>query len=336
MRHMRGDCLATVEDAYRLDADEREWLQRIVDSAGRWLPGMAVSGWTFRIEEGPSLQLSSVVAQTGADEELVESQGRAVRANPRIAALLVSRAAPCGTASETLGPLPESVQRHNPQGVADGFGVIGLSPEGHGVQLSAALARARSPSRRERAVCSRVAAHLATAYRLRIALRGRDAELPDSREAEAVLAPDGRCMHAEGAATSSSARERLRAMARDVDRARTRERRRDADEALALWRGLVSGRWSLVDHFDTDGRRYVVAMCNPPQGRPLRALSEREGQVAALAAHGYSHKLTAYALGLAPSTVAGHLQRAIRKLGLRNRTELVARLSPLAGRPDGS
>jgi hypothetical protein len=45
-----------------------------------------------------------------------------------------------------------------------------------------------------------------------------------------------------------------------MDLARGRMSKRNPERALQLWRALVDGRWSLVDSFETDGRRYVVAL----------------------------------------------------------------------------
>lgn len=331
-----SDCLDTVEAAYRLDLGDREWLQRIADTAAPWMDGDALTAWTYEAPETGGLTVFDIVTAASSPPEIARQQIRSLQDNAALASTLLLRTGPCATASEAMGELHEGVRGANPPGVEDGLGVIGASPEGQGVVLSAALSCMRALRRRERARLSRVAAHLGTAFRLRRALRGEEREVPEARIAEAVLDPGGKCVHAEGPATIPSARERLRSMARDVDRARTRRNREHVDGSLELWRGLVSARWSLVDHFDADGRRYVVAMRNPPAGRAIRALSERENQVAALAAMGHPHKLIAYALGLAPSTVAGHLRRAIRKLGLRDRTELVAALSRVAPRNSGS
>ena len=45
------------------------------------------------------------------------------------------------------------------------------------------------------------------------------------------------------------------------DRARTRSACvcSDPDGAVARWRGLASGTWSLVDKVESDGRRFIVA-----------------------------------------------------------------------------
>jgi DNA-binding CsgD family transcriptional regulator len=98
---------------------------------------------------------------------------------------------------------------------------------------------------------------------------------------------------------------------------RARSQKPTADEAVALWEGLVAGRWSVVEHFERDGKRYYLAHRNDPELAPDRALSAREQQVFAYAELGYSNKLIAYSLGLAISTISTLLTSARSKLGLR-------------------
>lgn len=117
--------------------------------------------------------------------------------------------------------------------------------------------------------------------------------------------------------------ETIREAATAVGTARGSLRDDDPDRALELWQGLVSGRWSMVDHFDSDGRRYLVARRNQPAGLPLPGLSARERQVLAYMAMGRSNKHTAYALGIAPSTVSDHLQSGLAKLGIERREDLL-------------
>jgi DNA-binding NarL/FixJ family response regulator len=104
--------------------------------------------------------------------------------------------------------------------------------------------------------------------------------------------------------------------------------RRDPDAALDLWEALVRGRWSLVDHFESDGRRYVVAHRNEPGGDDPRGLSTRERDVAELVGRGYAPKEIAYALGLSRSTVDNALGRARRKLGIGSLAELADFFAP--------
>jgi DNA-binding NarL/FixJ family response regulator len=59
----------------------------------------------------------------------------------------------------------------------------------------------------------------------------------------------------------------------------------------------------------------------PPEGRP--PVTEREFTVLRLAALGRSHKDIAGALGIAVTTVEVHKSSAMRKLGLRDRSEML-------------
>ena len=71
---------------------------------------------------------------------------------------------------------------------------------------------------------------------------------------------------------------------------------RDSHRA-ELWGALVSGQWSLLDHFEHRGRRYFMGRRNSPRTAQRCALTERESQVWAHAALGQSNKVIADALG---------------------------------------
>jgi DNA-binding NarL/FixJ family response regulator len=167
------------------------------------------------------------------------------------------------------------------------------------------------------AVWTRIAAHLAAAVRLR-------REVGHTRPVEAVLSPSGRLEHAESPAQGADVRAALTDGAVRIDRARGSLRRRDPEEAVEIWRALVAGRWSLVDHFDHDGRRFLLARRNEPSGGTLAGLTAQEHEVLALAALGHTNKLIAYQLGLSPSAVAMRLSRVARTLGVRTRVQLIA------------
>jgi DNA-binding CsgD family transcriptional regulator len=169
-----------------------------------------------------------------------------------------------------------------------------------------------------------VGVHLAAAERLRRAIE----VLPS--EPEAILSPSGRVEHAVGHAKEHGALESLRLRVTEIDRARGRQRRTDPDAALEAWRGLIGGRWSLVDRFDSDGRRYVVAHRNEPSTARRLGLTQRERQVVAHLLVRHTSKLTAYALGMSPAAVSAALRSAMLKLGVRNVAQLQDRLSPFA------
>jgi len=78
----------------------------------------------------------------------------------------------------------------------------------------------------------------------------------------------------------------------------------------------ADARFSLIDRFESDGRRYVIACENAPaNGGPAR-LTARERQVVALYRLGADAKLIAYELGLAHATVRVLLSRAARRVGV--------------------
>jgi DNA-binding NarL/FixJ family response regulator len=75
-------------------------------------------------------------------------------------------------------------------------------------------------------------------------------------------------------------------------------------EAVAIGRALADGRWSLVDHFDHEGRRYLIARPSEPDARAWAKLTERERVAVAFASMGHANELIAYELGLAPLIAA--------------------------------
>lgn len=99
---------------------------------------------------------------------------------------------------------------------------------------------------------------------------------------------------------------------------------RARDDSLELWPALYSGRWSLVDRSDTDGKRFVVAYRNEIEGGDPRQLSYRERQIAELAASQKSEGEIADVLKISESTVRSHLARLLRKVGLSSRAEFMA------------
>ena len=98
---------------------------------------------------------------------------------------------------------------------------------------------------------------------------------------------------------------------------------------LRVWKGVVRGRWSIVDWFDSDGRRFILALPNKPRSRDPRGLTERELQVATHAGAGESSKLIAYRLGVSRSRVSTLLHQAMHKLGVQTTGQLVVKMRTL-------
>ena len=106
--------------------------------------------------------------------------------------------------------------------------------------------------------------------------------------------------------------------------------RDEPGRSLEAWRPLVGARWTLVDTFERDGSRYIVARENEAGPPGLEVLTGRERQIVGLAALGRTNKEIAYALGLAHSTVRVLLLRASRKLGASSRADLLKHESLVA------
>ena len=220
-------------------------------------------------------------------------------------------------------------------GYRDLLGVLAMDPNGMGLRIVAPLSDVAELLPKAREQWQMLGAHIASAYRLRRALdsarvSGRAAVDGLPHGAEAVVDP--RRLHlvdAVGQGRDETAAACLREGARRIDRARSRKGRQDPQEALRIWWALVCGRWSLVDWFDTDERRFLLAIPNPPNVRDPRGLNEQECLVVEYAVHGDSNKLIAYRLGLSQARVSTLLSSAMKKLGVRTRAQLARRAPPL-------
>jgi DNA-binding NarL/FixJ family response regulator len=172
------------------------------------------------------------------------------------------------------------------------------------------------------AIVRRLAQHISTGLRLQRVIGGVALDDP---AIEAIFDEAGRPQHALGMARLHDGLERLR----EAVLLRARAPVQIEENA---WEAVVAGRWSLVDRFDSDGRRYVVAYRNPPGMLDPRRLTPREEGVTTLAAVGRSNKEIGFDLGISESTVATLLTTSLAKLGLGSRTLLPIFWRDLHGR----
>ena len=319
-----NDPVAAIEAAYRLDVDEAAWLRGITESVRFELDGvLGMTAYAYEMRGGEVDVGTFVTVGNPAFEAAARGMNTygPASGHHRVYRGTWSFTTLSRLAAQAQDPeFTEVVERFTkPLGFADVAGLIARNPVGTGVMIAAPLARVTELLPEQVTRWSRVGAHVAAGMRLRGILGPPDGD--------AVLGPDGRCLHAEGAARSLAAREGLREAARRVDRARGALRRTDPDEAAGLWWPLVAGRWSLVDRVDADGRRFLVARRNDPETRVGPGLTWRERQVTAFAGFGHSNKLIAYTLGLSQSSVETHLRRAMRKLGVSSRATLAGQMA---------
>src|SRR5581483_8779299 len=193
------------------------------------------------------------------------------------------------------------------------------------VMVSVGLTKISTLEPRRARALEKIAAHIHAALRLRFRLYGEPIAPPRppgvTLETDAVLTPDGKVEHAEGTAREHAGALRDAAIA--IDRARGKMRRRDPDGALEAWRSMVEGEWSLVETFESDGRRYMLARRNAPDAPKVPLLDPREQTIVGLRARAHGIKLIAYELGLSQSTVSRSLASAMEKLGVVTPAELV-------------
>jgi len=325
----RGDYVAIIEAAYQLETDEATWMAGVTaaieatmkERAGVWAMLYDVST--------PSLPRVARFHYSGSSPGFVPGFVTRLLAGRDATGRPVFGASSCALASESAAVGHEELRDwFRSWGIADALGVNGADPSGLGVFLGINLPSLARMSERRRRLWSRIGAHATTGYRLRRRLALARTQAEELSDGDAILHGDGTLAHGGPEARSPASRHALREAVVAVDRTRGRLRREAPDEAVAEWKGLAGGRWTLVDRFDRDGRRYVVARRNEPHAPAIEGLSERERQVVAFARLGHQNKLIAYELGIAISTVGVLLSRAMAKLGVRNRKALIAALEP--------
>jgi hypothetical protein len=260
LRDRPHDMIGAIEATYDVDSDDQRWLGAILKSIhpaldqgggvlGLFYEGTNAGRVRFWGQEGhgttAELLKATLPSVTGLDGN--ELQHMYLQC-PRVMA----------TASEILGV--ERVLEYAPKtplgalGFADTVGIKCHEPEGWGVMFGLPVRHLVRIDDVTEGRWSRFAAHVTAALRIRRRLSAAEgrAVAPD-----AVLTSGGAVSHAEKGAQSSQSHELLAQAVRARESARGPLRRTDPEEAIGLWQALVSGRWSLLDQVDSDGRRWV-------------------------------------------------------------------------------
>jgi DNA-binding NarL/FixJ family response regulator len=328
-RDIRAVCaIDVVESAYRLDGTEAEWLDRVLARARADLDtGPGVYAFTSA-GDTPNIESSPVFVQQELDGEFgkrladLDREG-AAPAYQRIRSRLVS----CGGLEQFFGATSDVVVTYRslmqPTNIDDGFFLFAQDAEGTSVNLAAPSRNVVTPPPRVRGIWSKVGLHVASALRLRRKLAAKGSTR------DALLDPSGR-VHDAGEALKDdhNAKSVLSRAVQEMEHARSAGVRAAPEHALALWQGLVAGEWSLVEHWEREGRRYVAAYRNRPELRDPRALTQTERSLLKHLALGATNKEIAYALGLPAATVSTSVTRVLKKFRLRSRVDLAVLLAP--------
>lgn len=316
------DPLSIIEAGYNLSASDPDWVRCIAEAASGQIGG---PGGTlgYRFTRRPGFRyVPSAVSIVRGDPALVALTRDALRWYPAEAAKRFFGCMGIKSLHETsrFPMLPASLNR----GLVDFCGLMIGNCES-GVMVGTPLFHPLVVDSQTRQRWGRVAAHLSALFRLRSAV-----SVHSNAAVEAVLTPSARVIHAAGAAQHSDALKALRDAVRSMETARGRLRRADPNSALSLWQELVAGRWTLVDEFESDGRRVIVAHVNPPEVTALRELTPRQQSVIRLLLRGASSNSVAITLGITPSAVSQQLKHSLRKLRVRSLASLVSLRKHLA------
>ncbi len=334
------DPISLLEDAYRPAGDPARWLARNARQIVAALDVDGIGAISYFVRDDgyvpTDVMYQPGTVDLGQEAALASLSAGTARMTPAQLerALLAMQQPGAHGFIETFGEITAEARApfDDPAAVHDSPAVVIPTGE-HVVAIAATLTRrVASFTHSERRLWERVSIHLGAACRL--SARAASVDAPD---VEAVLDGHGRVVDARGPAKPPRARALLRGGVRSMERGRTKAGRAEPDSALELWRGLCAGRWSLVDHVDTDGKRFVLARRNDPERLAPLPLTRRQRQVVFYASVGWSYKQIAYALGLASEgSVSVHLASALEKLGVASRVELIRVTSQWAATIAGS
>jgi DNA-binding NarL/FixJ family response regulator len=329
------DWIGLLDPIYDLETPSHDaWIARLAAACAPYLSEQnRGTGTIFRIER-EGLQ---VLSASNVDQRLAEQSVTLNVADPGII-LKTFQGKPFNSMSGNVGAkrLARAFSQLGDGAEAftdrDAVGLLARDGGAWGVCICTSVPTVRSISAAEAAPWAQVAAHIHAALRLRFRVHGAPS-LPAVKQGmgvqvgiDAVVSPSGKIEHAEPAAQAYLAA--LKEAAVSIDRARARLRREDPEAALQGWRSLVEGRWSLVESFESDGRRYLLARRNAPSAPVVPLLTEREQQVLSLAVRRHSAKVIAYELGIAPSAVSGALKSGLTKLRVKSVHDVSAVLFP--------
>ena len=332
MRTRFKDWISIVEAGYDITGTDQQWIEKLYDKSlsqltrGIW-PGMMTYRYSpteVNIEccaiNGPQKLLDWARKSTNQPQEALDLMYRSSIAVGSLSEVVFSR----------LPELRHVVRKMTFGVMSDILAVKAHTGNGRGVLLWTGFMGSTSATRTELARWPLVVSHLGAGLRLRQFVQKLNLDELDhtGNPIEAVLDPSGKIQHVTVCTNNENTCNQLRDAALIVERIRNGKSRDEPEKTLPLWHALIAGRWSLVDRFDSDGKRFIVAVKNDPDHLDPRGLTTRERQVAEYVGIGFGNKAIAYTLGITPTAVSNHIARVLYKLGLHRRVELASFFAP--------
>lgn len=310
---MTPDPIHVLESAYDLRTDRADWV-RSVASAMHPLMQQGFGTIAYAVDfsgEVPFSDIATVGGEPGSAElpplsaKVMEPGGlRALaHAMPRVTWVSESYRSASADDRALIASFFGGVRRSFGFDDIFGFNVLVTRDQGYHFAFPGLRGEHSRPE-----LCCAIGAHLALAARARA----------EGQRFEVLLDACGRVADLRVGLPDAAIAGGLDAASR-ISRIR---RARGDQEAVASWGDTLRGGWMVLDHVDTDGKRFVLVRRVP--------LADREREVVRRVERGLSNKEIAFELALAEPTVSGVLRSALRKLGLSSRLELVRRAAALA------
>lgn len=297
----QGDLKHLVEIAYRFDLSEEDCIDALArQAAGSFDKRNPSAAFATQRNAHGTYELQRLATSA---ENLASALTQTVEWIPAVTQERMSLGPPIfATSSQVFGPA-QMKELMTATGVPEFAGLI--CPTGRGVLvLGSGKSEPLQPTERDQRKWLPVAAHVSSAWRLRTALQA-------GTSAEVAFSPTGKLIDERSEPMSIS----VRAMLRMAVLRRERARAANSDE---LWPDLVAGQWTLVDQFESDGRRVVVAYRNDPLAAPYQALERAEAYALRCALEGDASKAIAMELSVSEATVSRLIARGLQRLGLRH------------------
>jgi len=321
------DWVALIEAGYNLEGTSESWLESVLEHAA---PLFTRGFWpTIGTYNYSPMDIQLKCTRTHGPSIARKFLELSTQINTNAVNRFFREGTPVCSLSEAIysyePDVSTAIQKITNGLVHDKFAVKALTGQGSALIMCWLFSNTITPTAQERKRWPLMAIHLGAGLRLRAVAESLTL---NAESVEAIFDSSGKLYEAREEAKRSSARDILRKAVRRIDKVRTKAGRRNPDSAMKAWEGLVQGRWSLVDYFDSDQRRFVVAIKNDPMSRDPRGLTVRERQVAEFIGLGQSNKEISYTLGLSLSAITNCTARVQCKLGLTSIAELAAFFAP--------